>query len=141
MSTTILKALQAAARAPVQETQIGDLVRNLAEAGMKIVPEDLWAELGSALSNILEEEGLEAVATKCGFVYQNNHCRSEEHTSWQPRMATEYEWVVPVDELVCLAEDDEYACEFIEITRLFFNGDARAMRQACRKLIDAKKGG
>ena len=48
-------------------------------------------------------------------------------------------WIVPVDELVCMAYGDEYACEFIEIMRLSFVGTERQMRAAVKELLETLK--
>lgn len=142
------KAMEAALPAP-KVPQFAGLVLGLTSAGAKIVPPDLWDGLAEALK---EEEVLSERADMDGekigqFTAHTNHDRTENHEIWQPHFVSLLQekagrktiWIVPVDELVCMAHGDEYACEFIRITRLSFVGTEREMRAAVKELLEMLK--
>ncbi len=142
------KAMEAALPAPKVPPFAG-LVLGLTSAGAKIVPPDLWDELAEALKEeeVLSERG-DMDGEKVGqFEVHTNHDRTENHEVWQPDFVSRLQdkagrktvWIVPVDELVCMAYGDEYACEFIEIMRLSFVGTERQMRAAVKELLETFK--
>jgi len=123
--------------------QFSSLVAHLHMVGFKTVPDRLWDELGAAL---LAFEG-DWSLLETPFELHENHDRSNYHEIWQYRLSgTHLEegvttWVVPVEELICLAADDEFYEDFVQITRFTFKGDYPSMLGAVAKLVDALKEG
>lgn len=131
-------SLRAAAAVPQVPLWAG-YVAGLAMAGAKIVPEDLWAAIGSWSNG----EGADGEYPLYGFIREENHLRGEAHESWQDRLISEIReanpgktvWVIPVDELSCLAANDEQWVDMVSLERLIFVGDEDALRKAVAKLI------
>jgi hypothetical protein len=117
------------------------LVAGLQMAGFKVVPDSLWDELGDALLGFEEDWS----ALEMPFRLHENHQRSNCHEVWQFRLGYELveegvtTWVIPVEELLCLASGDPEYEDFVQITRFTFRGDYPSMLGAVAKLIDALK--
>lgn len=135
----IREKIRAAAAVPEAPFWSG-LVASLAMAGAKIVPEDLWDALGEWACDSEDPEG---EATGAGFAYHENHARSESHESWQAYLVKEIRdtnpgkdvWLVPCDELACLAQDDEELRDLVSIERLSLVGTEQELRGAVARLI------
>jgi hypothetical protein len=118
------------------------LVSGIVMAGAKVLPEDLWDSVSKKLET--EHDDLEDLKVD-GFTIENNHARSEEHEIWIigviERFAEENPnktiWAIPVDELLCLAEDDDTAYDFVSITRMFFAGTEDELRAAISAWVGA----
>lgn len=113
------------------------LAAGISMAGAKILPEDLWDSVGKKLDEITEQTELDEIEVS-GFTSEENHIRSEEHEAWIVDAIEEFArknpgkmiWAIPVNELICLVQDDEEADDMVSITRLFFAGTEDELRAA-----------
>jgi len=137
-----MREAMVAALNPPRVDPFAGLVLGLTASGAKIVPPDLWDELAEALkaSGPYDEGGDGEVGQFC---IHNNHNRSEAHEVWQPDFVSDLlekagrktVWIVPADELTCMAYGDEFACDFVSLTRLSFVGTEKQMRSAVKDLV------
>jgi len=140
----MLSALAAAAKTP-RIPFFGQLTAGLVAAGFTLVPQDLWETL---TRKVLADELFRTRDRQQyhGFLFRNNHSRSEQHEYWQTTILPKSQgtlapaWVIPVDEFVCLAYDDMGACDFVSISRLIFVGTEEQLRAAVAALPDGEKG-
>jgi hypothetical protein len=140
--------LRAAASAPKVPYWSG-LVAGLVMAGAKIVPEDLWTELGEWANQAIEDELVEDFEELMlpGFKQHSNHARTESHETWQEDLVHELilasidtnpgktVWVIPISELSCLAADDEDYRDLTSILRFTFVGTEDELRAAVRQAL------
>jgi len=129
----IREQLNAAASVP-EVPFWAQLVGNLSMLGFKVIPEDLWDEVGAAFVKSCENDGLPNVDQRiAGWDWHTNHTRSCSHEVWQNDVFNGYPqganiWVIPVDELVCMAFDDNEAMDFVTLYRATFVGTEQEMR-------------
>ena len=134
----MLLALAAAAKTPRIDF-FSQLTAGLVANGFTLVPQDLWEAL---TQKVLNDELLDTDDGQMyrGFLVRTNHARSEQHEYWQTTIVPNTEemstpaWVIPVDEMVCLAYGDMDACDFVSITRLIFVGTEEELRAAVAAL-------
>jgi hypothetical protein len=147
----MVSALAAAAQTP-RIHFFGHLTAGLVAAGFTLIPQDLWVELSRKMRNdkLLDTHDKQMYH---GFLVRTNHARSEQHEYWQTTIApfafarttyfpqaspNEQTWVIPVDELICLAYGNMDACDFVSITRLLFVGTEEQLRAAVAALPDGE---
>jgi hypothetical protein len=119
-------------------------------AGGRIVPEDLWDLIGVKLINVPgstkgeEFDGVYALdivsetMPEYGFEVVENHSRSNPHESWSFNLIQEKieqnpgkdVWVLPVDEIVCLAMGADDYMDMVSLTRAIFIGSEQELRTA-----------
>lgn len=112
------------------------LVACLVMAGAKIVPEDLWDVIGKKIQN---SDTAWCELAVPGFTTKENHARSESHELWSVTAVQDFGhepndektvWVIPINELACLAENNDTYDDFVSIYRLFFAGTEEELRTA-----------
>lgn len=147
MPNTIFQELAAAANLPRVDYG-AHLVAELAMLGIKIIPEDLWDELGKALCeadwcNEKLEDFFEGESNpKFGFQVESNHARGENHDTWQFFLSEDYgkgkkggEWCIPVEELQAMHSGGWGYSDMVTVTRIFFRGTEDELRAKVKKLI------
>lgn len=146
----MLLAMRAAAAAP-RIPLWSAYMAGPAMEGARCVPEELWEKLGEAMASQAGDfDRVKDLAEEEGFAYHENHTRGEAHEPWQSELfaklvkAAERKgtacWFVPVDELVCLHEEDDTVCDFVSVSRLSFQGSEGDMRAAVHDLcLSVKK--
>jgi len=113
------------------------LAAELVMAGVKIVPERWWMRLGDWLGEnytIFDEPEIHDLN---GFTHHENHARSQPHESWQWDTFSQMKgaWVIPVEELICLYDNDPNACDFVSINRLTFVGTEEKLEEAIMEIL------
>lgn len=136
-----LRAAASAAKVPYW----AGLVAGLAMAGARIVPEDLWTRLGEWANQDLEDLGVEDFEELelPGFEQHSNHARTESHEAWQDELIRglvernpgKEVWVIPLDELSCLAADDEAHRDLISVLRFTFVGTEDELRKTLHQAL------
>lgn len=122
--TEILTALQAAAEVP-EVQPFGQLAAGMVMNGWRLPPQDMWEDI----ANKLKQDD-----AWCGdgiFEAYENHARNKSHEEWQnaiDAIGDGDRWFIPVEEFICLAYEDEYACDFVTLTRLVFVGTEEEFR-------------
>jgi len=107
--------------------------------GMKIIPIIFWDDVAQKLKKINDnDEDYWNELKKAGFEVYSNHSRSEPHDYWHTTLAKNNHgaWVVPVDELLCVAYDDTYAVDFASIVRAVFKGTEEELVEAIVKFCN-----
>lgn len=134
--------LRAAASVPEVPYWSG-LVAGLAMAGAKIVPEDLWDEIGKWANAGDDDDEDDRSFDLVGFKKHVNHARTDAHETWQNWLIHELVdenpgktvWVIPFDELSCLAAQDEMYCDLIDVIRFTFVGTEDELRATLAKAL------
>ena len=141
----IKEMIRAAADVPVIPYW-AQLVSGLAMTGAQIVPEDLWDSIGKKLETEADELENELEDLKVeGFTIKENHARSEGHETWTVNLVERFTnenpgktiWAIPVNELICLAQDDLDADDMVSITRMLFAGTEDELRAAIANWLKA----
>jgi hypothetical protein len=133
----IREMIRAAANIPVVPFW-SQLIACLAMAGAKIVPEDLWDAIGKKLQADVD------VVSWCdlkidGFKVIENHVRMAAHEVWTIEQIQNFGhepndektiWAIPLNELYCLAENNDTVDDMISVYRLLFAGTEEELRTA-----------
>jgi hypothetical protein len=116
------------------------LAAGLAMDGFKLPPGDVIDRLLSA------GEGLEQALRRVGFASYEHHVRDCDHEAWQSlelglverrsaARAGEPCWVLPWEELLCVALGDWDALDFASIRRYLYVGSAIELRAAVERAV------
>jgi hypothetical protein len=109
--------------------------------GFRLPPEDVIDPMLQA------GEGLEQALGQVGFARYQHHVRDRDHETWQSfelglvqrrsaARAGEPCWVLPWEELLCVALGDWEAIGFESITRYLYVGSIQELRLAVERAVE-----